>query len=278
MTLRRIDDGGLFGGLPGGKKPPVTHPPLSGGDTPQMIDERGYLSEIHPYDLHLIRKRQPDPASGDWLNNEFFCSCFLDALKRSGVDTSEYEKPGKMHEWFDFRWNSDIRAQTKVKTHTRGGYPYTEPNGYFGFAVNVLGKYDGGNNDWMKLNGAPGEWAVAYHGTDGVKGFPAILNSGFIVGPAQAYQSDKCVKTGAVIGRGVYCTPGLGVAESYAKSRGGAAGADYQGHKIIFIMQCRVNPAKIKHCHDYATNPDAYWVLNDPADIRPYRVLLKSVG
>ena len=109
-------------------------------------------------------------------------------------------------------------------------------------------------------------------------GFPGILTSGFRIGHAQAHKDKRCLKTKEIIGKGVYCTPGLGVAESYAKSRGGAAGTDYQGHKIIFIMQCRVNPAKIKHCHDYATNPGAYWVLNNPADIRPYRVLIKSVG
>jgi hypothetical protein len=245
-----------------------------------MIDEDGKLSDIHPYDLYLMSKKQPSPASGDWLNNEFFCSSFLSALQHVGVDTSEYEKPGKMHEWFDFRANTDCRAQTEVKTHTRGGFPYTEPNGYFGFAVNVLGKYDGGNNDWMKLTGAESEWAVAYHGT-GVEGFPLILQSrGFIVGSAQVYEHRKCVKTGATIGKGVYCTPGLGTAQAYAmqgRSGPGSGGHDFHGHKIIFVFQCRVNPAKIKHCHDYKTDPDAYWVLNDPADIRPYRVLLKAV-
>ena len=172
---------------------------------------------------------------------------------------------------FDFRHNMDLRNQTEVKTHTRGGIKYVEPNGFYGFAVNVLGKYDGGNNDWMKMKASTGrEWAVAYHGTS-VGGFPAILNEGFKAGSRQAYSDSKCVKTGAVIGSGVYCTPGLSMAEQYAGN-----GHDFQGHKIIFVMQCRVNPAKIKHCHDYETKEDAYWVLNDPNDIRPYRVLIKA--
>lgn len=245
----------------------VTHPPPSGG--PQVPCAKGGLAEIHPLDRWQIRKKQPaDP--GDWLSNDFFFSCFLSALRSLRLDTTEYEKPGKMYEWFDFRANVDWRAQTEVRTHTRGGLAYVEPNGFYGFAVNVLGKYDGGNNDWMKLEGNPGEWAVAYHGTK-VDGFPQILTSGFRAGAGQAYRSHRCVKTGAPIGTGVYCTPGLPIAEGYA-----GEGHDFNGRKIIFVMQCRVNPAKIKHCHDYATNPNAYWVLNDPKDIRPYRVLIKA--
>ena len=37
----------------------------------------------------------------------------------------------------------------RLSLHPR--WRYIEPNGFYGFAVNVLGKYDGGNNDWMKL-------------------------------------------------------------------------------------------------------------------------------
>jgi hypothetical protein len=186
------------------------------------------------------------------------------------VDTREYEMPGKLHDWFDFRANSDFREQTEEKTHTRGGYPYLEPNGFYGFAANVLGKYDDGNNDWMKLTGAEGEWAVAYHGTK-VSGFPAILTEGFKAGARQKYDDEKCVKTGQKIGSGVYCTPGLAMAARYA-----GQGHGFEGHNIIFVMQCRVNPSKIKHCHDYLKDPEAYWVLNDPNDIRPYRVLIKE--
>ena len=112
-------------------------------------------------------------------------------------------------------------------------------------------------------------------------GFPGILTSGFRIGHAQAHKDKRCLKTKEIIGNGVYCTPGLGEAEGYAmqgRSGPGSGGHDFNGHKIIFVFQCRVNPKKIKHCHDYATNPGAYWVLNDPADIRPYRVLIKSVG
>ena len=76
----------------------MTHP--AGYGTPKMIDDQGKFSEIHPYDFYQMRRRQPDPASGDWASNDFFFNCFLSALRSLRQDTREYEKPGKMHEWF----------------------------------------------------------------------------------------------------------------------------------------------------------------------------------
>ena len=46
----------------------------------------------------------------------------------------------------------------------RGGRPYNPPDGWIGYGLNVLNKYDNGNNDWLACNGRPGEWCIAYHG------------------------------------------------------------------------------------------------------------------
>ena len=246
-----------------------THPPDSGGSAPQMVDEGGVLADIHPYDVYLMGRQQ---TQGDWLTNDFFFRCFISACKQLGQNTRAYEQPGKMYEWFDCRANVDWRQQTDTIKHTRGGLPYTEPNGFYGFAVNVLGKYDNGDNRWMKADGSPGEWAIAYHGTQ-VSGFPQILQKGFIAGSGQACAGSKCVKTGKTIGVGVYCTPGL-----YTASRYGGWGHTFEGHQIVFVMQCRVRPSAIKHVSDCATDPEAYWVVNNPKDIRPYRVLITKMN
>ena len=44
----------------------------------------------------------------------------------------------------------------------RGGRPYNPPDGWIGFGLNVLNKYDNGNNDWLACDGRPGEWCIAY--------------------------------------------------------------------------------------------------------------------
>ena len=43
----------------------------------------------------------------------------------------------------------------------RGTEIYDPPYGYIGIGLNVLGKYDNGNDDW--LNNNCNEWAIAYH-------------------------------------------------------------------------------------------------------------------
>ena len=46
----------------------------------------------------------------------------------------------------------------------RGGLPYYSPKGWIGFGLKVTGKYDNGNDDWIKMDNNPNEWAIAYHG------------------------------------------------------------------------------------------------------------------
>ena len=43
----------------------------------------------------------------------------------------------------------------------RGGRSYNPPDGWIGFGLNVLNKYDNGNNDWLACDGRPGEWCIA---------------------------------------------------------------------------------------------------------------------
>ena len=46
----------------------------------------------------------------------------------------------------------------------RGGFDYIPPQGWKGYGLKVLGKYDNGNDDWLAYNGNPNEWAMSYHG------------------------------------------------------------------------------------------------------------------
>ena len=41
---------------------------------------------------------------------------------------------------------------------------YQPPKGYFRLGLSVSKKFDGGNDDWLMMNGNPNEWAVGYHG------------------------------------------------------------------------------------------------------------------
>jgi hypothetical protein len=162
----------------------------------------------------------------------------------------------------------------------RGGRPYTPPDGWIGFGLNVIGKYDNGNNDWLACNGRPGEWCVAYHGTccnsnsDQIKQtIKIILEQNLKPGGGQAYSShDDANHPGQKVGVGVYCSPSPVVIEGYA----GTMEVNGHNYKVAFML--RVKPDKIR----YSSSRTDYWVLNagngDFSEMRPYRFLIKKVS
>ena len=106
----------------------------------------------------------------------------------------------------------------------RGGRPYNPPDGWIGFGLNVINKYDNGNNDWLACDGRPGEWCVAYHGacvrntSDQIKQIiKPILQNNLKPGSGQACAGNADVNhPGQTIGIGVYCTPNITTADGYA--------------------------------------------------------------
>ena len=161
----------------------------------------------------------------------------------------------------------------------KGGWRYYPPkNGWKGFGLKVLNKYDGGNNDWLAHNGNSNEWAIAYHGIGVKLGYSlegateSILSNGFKVGIGQAYSNDLDENHyGQKVGRGVYCSPYPEAMEKYAKAA--CTSTTINGKKFIMGFMMRVKPNKIR----YSKRKKEYWVLNGTIDeMRPYRIMIKE--
>ena len=160
------------------------------------------------------------------------------------------------------------------KNEKRGGLPYYPPEGWIGYGLKVMDKYDNQNNDWIAYNGNKNEWAVAYHGIKEIKVINPIINKGFLPGYRQAYQNniDLNSKNGETVGKGVYCTPDPSIMEQYAKPINTKKGI----YKIGFML--RVKPDKIRK----PKGMENYWVLNREnqkdnfEEMRPYRILIKK--
>ena len=159
----------------------------------------------------------------------------------------------------------------------RGGKIYNPPNGWIGFGLNVLNKYDYGNNDWLACNGREGEWCVAYHGacrgqnSDKVKRtIKLILESNLKPGEGQGYKnSEDAFHIGRKVGIGVYCSPEIKVLDKYA----GVMEIEGNWYKVGFML--RVKPDKIRAPKSHKN----YWVLNGDFDeLRPYRLLIKKIS
>ena len=163
---------------------------------------------------------------------------------------------------FDARGNQS--PYNYEKQGLRGGRVYKGPIGWTGHGLSVWNKYDGGNNTWLGMTGTtPGEWCVAYHGTS-VEFAKSILINNFKVGDRQAFEDDDDINhPGYKVGKGVYVTPEITIAESYSLS--------VEGYKCVFM--CRVNPLNIR----IPRNQQDYWIVSGNSnDIRPYRLLIKK--
>ena len=158
----------------------------------------------------------------------------------------------------------------------RGNRPYDPPLGWIGIGLKVLGKYE--NDIWIGMKNIIGEWCVAYHGvgrfqnSDKVKNITGIIYKGnyFKPGEAQVYESsDDENHPGEKVGKGVYCTPKIAIAEGYAGN------SEINGILYKTVLMVRVNPDKIR----YSKNMKDYWVVDGTTDqIRPYRILYKKTS
>ena len=155
----------------------------------------------------------------------------------------------------------------------RGGEKYNVPIGWIGFGLEVLNRY--GNDNWLGKDGREGEWAIAYHGFgksysgNNLKNLiKTIVHDNLKPGGGQACsrRNDKR-HPGQVCGNGVYITPNINIAHSYA-------GCLPLGNKVYnIIIMVRVNT---KYIREPETKQD-YWIVDSNINqLRPYRLLIKE--
>ncbi|XP_026222129.1 uncharacterized protein LOC113166286 [Anabas testudineus] len=174
-------------------------------------------------------------------------------------------------EFFAPEFDYDFTKLKDTETFYRGGEVYERPCGWRRLALKVLDKYE--DNTWLgtryrSTQSVPGEWPVSYHGTS-MKGAEGIIEGYFKPGPGDQY------------GRGIYSTPHIAEALSYAKT----FTSRKTGKTYNVILQNRINPEYRKKYKN-----DKYWLIPIHAGksakeeqervkkaIRPYGILLKEV-
>ena len=157
----------------------------------------------------------------------------------------------------------------------RGNVDYKPPVNWIGIGLKVLDKYDNGNNDWIGMSNKEGEWCVAYHGvgrsihnSDKIKKVTSLIyKTEFKTGIWQIHEDhDDIYHPGNRVGRGVYCTPDIDVAESFSGT------CIINGKSYKAVLMARVKQSAIRSCEDQKD----YWVVNGTKDeLRPYRILYK---
>ena len=169
---------------------------------------------------------------------------------------------------------------------TRGGKKYIPPEGWKGYGLNVKGRYDNGNDDWIAYDNREGEWCVAYKPIKIDQSIDeAQLNISKIA--KSNFKPEDNEKAADIdeedyskhldinhpgpnnfVGTGVYCYQDPEIMEEFC----GEINVGEETYKIGFMV--RVNPKKIRMC---AENMEL-WVLDGKeAEIRPYRILIKKI-
>ena len=146
------------------------------------------------------------------------------------------------------------------RNQKRGNILYVPPLGWTGIGLNIS-KYQNWEIKCGNCN-IEGEWCVAYHGTS-FSNAKNIIIEGLKEGPRQAFQNAIDDK-GKIVGKGVYFSPIIEIAEQYSIS--------CEGIKCVFM--CRVNPSKVKRI-----DRESIFVVNNPeVDAIPYRLLIKDIA
>ena len=144
------------------------------------------------------------------------------------------------------------------KDELRGGEIYNPPVGFHRYGLNVLGKYDNGNNDWLSYDNRKGEWCISY---TGLSGYIKDINANI--------ENDNDIKhPGKKVGNGVCCW----IYSNMPKIK--SVPIKINGTKYIIVLMVRVKPDKIR----IPETDNNIWVVNGtPDEIRPYGILLQKV-
>ena len=92
-----------------------------------------------------------------------------------------------------------------------------------GIGLNVIGKYDEGDNKWINDNTEQGKWAIAYNGissklnSEQIKKIlnNIILNNGISKAINTIKEKDDDKRHWGKVGKGIFLTPFIYIAEHY---------------------------------------------------------------
>ena len=155
----------------------------------------------------------------------------------------------------------------------RGTERYDPPYGWIGIGLNVIGKYDNNNNEWLTNNSDSSEWAIAYHGIS-----PKIQSNivkkllKYIITKNSLKKDISKIKSNindkrnwGKVGDGIYLTPNITIAEHYT----GIIPFNNKRYKVLFMARVYIKGIR-------EPEHSNFWVL-DEKYIRIYRILFKEI-
>ena len=155
----------------------------------------------------------------------------------------------------------------------RGTERYDPPYEWIGIGLNVIGKYDNNNDEWLTNNSNSSEWAIAYHGISPKfqsnivkKLLKYVITKNSLKMDISKIKSDLNDKRNwGKVGDGIYLTPNITIAEHYT----GIIPFNNKRYKVLFMARVYIKGIR-------EPEHSNFWVL-DEKYIRIYRVLFKEI-
>ena len=157
------------------------------------------------------------------------------------------------------------------KNKFRGKELYYPPYNWMGIGLNILGRFDDGNDNWIEDISKESEWAIAYRGI-------SSKNPNVVKKILKNFIENRDLKSAIVnfkkklndrrhwktIDSGIYVTPYIKVAEKYTQT----ISFNNKNYKVLLM-------AKVKIREIMEPKGSLFWILNNN-NIRIYRVIFKE--
>ena len=166
----------------------------------------------------------------------------------------------------------------------RGGEQYIPPLGWTGYGLNVMGKYDNGNNDWLSYNSSQNEYAIAYYpikdflqNSEDMKNLIKSITKTIGNQNIQNFDDENLFENEKNINMRSYnnykkCGTGTFLFQDIKIAEANSSEVNVGGAKYKILFMCRVKPDEIRKPESF---PDL-WILNSNSkSIRQYRILIK---
>ncbi|EAR95464.2 hypothetical protein TTHERM_00077680 (macronuclear) [Tetrahymena thermophila SB210] len=222
-----------------------------------------YENQIIIVDQQFYNRLKEDPKNQidliEEIKNPFFQACNLPF----DLFDPQYDK-----DWEQYKIQNKLQSSRGKIKGKDIQYNYPIHQNLFGYGINIqklYGKQD--NLKWLSRNTDEDTYIVGYHGTKSIAAVQGIIANGFQAGAGQAYKGSHCPYTNTIVGVGVYFGASINVAYGYTSP----IRIQNQIYRIIF--QCRLNSRTVKSACQIGTVGE-YYVVNNPNDIKIYRILL----
>ena len=159
-----------------------------------------------------------------------------------------------------------------IPNQKRGWEEYIQPLNWTAYGINISGKFDFGNDDWLGNKNKLGEFAVAYYGINNLINNSSKNNIKSLMGNNQTGKTFVKIKN--IRKPGSNCKSGAYFFKNPEFAENSSEIIKIGGFEYKIMFMCRVNPSKIMQPENFKD----CWILSPtPDEVRPYKILIKKI-